>query len=76
LQRHMYRSYDNIKTGLKETRCEDVDRIHLAQDKTSAGIFFNYFVTNKTNSVTLVHQRTTPAERPPLVGEVSANFSG
>jgi hypothetical protein len=24
----------------------------------------------------LVRQRTIPAERPPLVGEVSANFSG
>jgi hypothetical protein len=24
----------------------------------------------------LVHKRTIPTERPPLVGEVSANFSG
>jgi hypothetical protein len=29
----------------------------------------------KTNSVALVRKRTVPAERPPLVGEVSANFS-
>jgi hypothetical protein len=28
------------------------------------------------NSVALVRQRTIPTERPPLVGEVSANFSG
>jgi hypothetical protein len=28
----------------------------------------------KTNSVILVRKRTTPTERPPLVGEVSANF--
>jgi hypothetical protein len=28
------------------------------------------------NSETLVRQRTIPTERPPLVGEVSANFSG
>jgi uncharacterized membrane protein len=27
-------------------------------------------------SGTLVRQRTTPTERPPLVGKVSANFSG
>jgi hypothetical protein len=27
------------------------------------------------NSVALVRERTTPTERPPLVGEVSANFS-
>jgi hypothetical protein len=26
------------------------------------------------NSMTLVHERTIPTERPPLVGEVSANF--
>jgi hypothetical protein len=28
------------------------------------------------NSVALVRKRTTPTERPPLVGEVSANFCG
>jgi hypothetical protein len=33
--------------------------------------------TNKqTNSVALVRRRTIPTERPPLVGEVSSNFSG
>jgi hypothetical protein len=32
--------------------------------------------TNKTNSGALVRQRTIPTERPPLVGEVSANFGG
>jgi hypothetical protein len=30
----------------------------------------------RINSGALVHQRTTPTERPPLIGEVSANFSG
>jgi hypothetical protein len=30
----------------------------------------------KTNSVALVRERTIPTERPPLVGEVSANFFG
>jgi hypothetical protein len=29
---------------------------------------------SKLNSVALVHKRTIPTERPPLVGEVSANF--
>jgi hypothetical protein len=29
-----------------------------------------------TNSVALVRKRTIPTERPPLVGEVSANVSG
>jgi hypothetical protein len=32
--------------------------------------------TNKTNSVAWVGKRTIPTERPPLVGEVSANFFG
>jgi len=30
----------------------------------------------QTNSVALVHTRTIPTERPPPVGEVSANFCG
>jgi len=30
----------------------------------------------KLNSVALVRTRTIPTERPPLVGEVSANFCG
>jgi hypothetical protein len=29
-----------------------------------------------TNSVVLVRERTIPTERPPLVGEVSANVCG
>jgi hypothetical protein len=28
------------------------------------------------NSVVLVRERTIPTERPPLVGDVSANFCG
>jgi hypothetical protein len=32
--------------------------------------------TIKLNSVALVRERTIPTERPPLVGEVSANFCG
>jgi hypothetical protein len=30
----------------------------------------------ETNSVALVRERTIPAERSPLVGEVGANFCG
>jgi hypothetical protein len=32
--------------------------------------------TNKTSSVAWVREQTIPDERPPLVGEVSANFCG
>jgi hypothetical protein len=35
-----------------------------------------YEENKKLNSVALVRKRTIPTERPPLVGEVSANFSG
>jgi hypothetical protein len=35
-----------------------------------------YQQTKTTNSVALVRKRTIPTERPPLVGEVSDNFSG
>jgi hypothetical protein len=31
---------------------------------------------NELNSVAWVRERTTPTERPPLVGEVSDNFCG
>jgi hypothetical protein len=33
-----------------------------------------YLTKQTTNSVALVHKRTIPTERPPLVGEVGANF--
>jgi hypothetical protein len=36
---------------------------------------YRYTPQKKTNSVALVRKRTLPTERPPLVGEVSANFS-
>jgi hypothetical protein len=34
----------------------------------------NYNKKLKLNSVASVRERTIPTERPPLVGEVSANF--
>jgi len=33
-------------------------------------------IAKKKNSVALVRERTIPTERPPPVGEVSANFCG
>jgi hypothetical protein len=40
--------------------------------------YFLYKPTSKqnTNSVALVRERIIPTERPPLVGEVSANLCG
>jgi hypothetical protein len=34
------------------------------------------YLQKQTNSVALVCKWTIPTERPPLVGEVSANFGG
>jgi hypothetical protein len=34
----------------------------------------SYTLYTKLNSVALVRKRNIPAERPPLVGKVSANF--
>jgi hypothetical protein len=34
----------------------------------------NVAIKKKLNSVALFRKRTIPTERPPLVGEVSANF--
>jgi hypothetical protein len=42
--------------------------------------FLKYYIVTdykkKLNSVALVRKRTIPTERPPLVGEVSANLCG
>ena len=35
-----------------------------------------FIIKLKLNSVALVRERTIPTERPPPVGEVSANFCG
>jgi hypothetical protein len=46
------------------------------EHKKSTVFSVNQQKTKKTNSGALVRQRIIPTERPPLVGEVSANFSG
>jgi hypothetical protein len=38
--------------------------------------FLDRMLVNNNNAMALVRERTTPTERPPLVGEVSANFCG
>jgi poly-D-alanine transfer protein DltD len=42
----------------------------------STCVWYSYKKKKQTNSRALVRQRTIPTKRPPLVGEVSANFSG
>jgi hypothetical protein len=48
--------------------------ILLIDGKSSLQMLLGY-LQQKTNSVALVRKRTIPTKRPPLVGEVSGNFS-
>ena len=50
--------------AVEEVSVEKIGLLNLASLKT------------KLNSVALVRERTIPTERPPPVGEVSANFCG
>jgi hypothetical protein len=53
------------------------DYLTLCAENTSEQSEVGVFANNlKLNSVALVRKRTIPTERPPLVGEVSANFCG
>jgi hypothetical protein len=49
--------------------------IFCVERKYNTILMLNLYL-KKINSVALVRKRTIPAERPPLVGEVSANFCG
>jgi hypothetical protein len=44
--------------------------------KNNVGTFLIKKTKTKLNSVAVVRKRTIPTERPPLVGEVSANLCG
>jgi hypothetical protein len=46
------------------------------EEKTKLTGLLSLRPDSQTNSVALVRKRTIPTEGPPLVGEVSANFSG
>jgi competence CoiA-like predicted nuclease len=49
---------------------------YVSTTKPNRLMLFRETKTNKTNSVVSVRKRTISTERLPLVGEVSANFSG
>ena len=48
--------------------------IQFLSSETQFFLYWEMFETN--NFVALVRERTIPTERPPPVGEVSANFCG
>ena len=65
----------------KCTQLINIDGKLTTNLQSIAKSFNNLFVTvadkiSKLNSVALVRERTIPTERPPPVGEVSANFCG
>jgi hypothetical protein len=65
-------SYDVDSNLLKKQGIKELEK-RWCNNKTWAE---NATRPKKINSVVLVRERTKPTERPPLVGEVSANFCG
>jgi hypothetical protein len=58
-------------------KCSGYDVASLLNGLRGAVQVVSSFITVViTNSVVLVSERAIPTERPPLVGEVSANFCG
>jgi hypothetical protein len=49
---------------------------YIPEDKSLHNYFKNVKQNKKNNYVALVHKLTIPTERPPLVGEVRADFRG
>jgi hypothetical protein len=69
----MFRSYDHLQAEIYCIYPASNQLTHRPTERTK------HFFTNllkKLNSVVCVRERTIPTERPPLVGEVSANFRG
>ena len=61
---------DNSHKDLELTEWAERTCKELLSDVTICA----HLPVKKKNSVALVRERTIPTERPPLVGEVSANF--
>jgi hypothetical protein len=64
----------NVDTPMRTTNLTwNFQKLHI---QVWTGPSFFSSTKTKLNSVALVRERTIPTERPPLVGEVSANFCG
>jgi hypothetical protein len=79
---HSYEKNDEAITVLLDMRrCSPVTITNVSE-RPAASIFMVHFYTLpcseklKLNSVALIHKRTIPTERPPIVGEVSTNVCG
>jgi hypothetical protein len=60
---------------VEHLQLEGYERIFVGRTHTPK-IIFLMKLKKKLNSVAFVREQTMPTERPPLDGEVSANFCG
>ena len=70
-----YRSCEEAQSHLQSSGCHTVKMKVLGFSEISVTIIIIIIIII-TYSVALVRERTIPTERPPPVGEVSANFCG
>ena len=70
--RHNYQIF--MKCGFRSFLLKFVEQAWASLKISSMAVIL--LVITKLNSVALVRTRTIPTERPPPVGEVSANFCG
>ena len=72
-----YRSCEEAQSHLQSSGCHTVKMKVLGFSEISVTIIIIIIIIIIiTYSVALVRERTIPTERPPPVGEVSANFCG
>jgi hypothetical protein len=82
-----FNSYKNVKSDQERNQSFSLKRVTMSSAGcvTCIQSIRNYPVDARhganiisilTNFVALVRERTIPTERPPLVGEVNANFYG
>jgi hypothetical protein len=68
--------YGSRNWALKRSERRAGLQIHRFPDQVRNTAISNALQIHKKNSGALIRQRTIPTERPPLVSEISANFSG
>ena len=66
-------NYKKLRLRLQKKLNFDLNRMLLFKSEIKMNL---HEILTKLNSVALVRTRTIPTERPPPVGEVSANFCG
>jgi hypothetical protein len=75
---------EHEENSRRRDRDRDRDRLLGNENEAESAMLQTYNLTSvynktnnkQTNSMVCVRERTIPTERPPLVGEVIANFCG